>query len=923
MNMQRKERNMQKKSRGIMVFWALLLVLALSMCDVSPAVAANNGKVKSVTVTNLPSKSLTLKKGKSMTLKVKVVSSNKKKVSQAVTYKSSNTKVASVTNKGKVTARKNGTSKITITSSADKKKKVVITVKVGTPVKAITIDKTTPTVARKKSITLKAKVTPSNASNKSIIWSSSNQRIAKVSSKGKVTGVKNGTAKITAKAADGSGVKKTITVKVGTPVKTITLNKTSEIIQPGQSFSVKATAAPSKATNKKVIWSSSNPGVATVNNSGKVTGVTAGTAKITAAAADGSNAKKTMTVVVKNPIKVTSVSVINASTIKVDLSEAQALTLSNFTVKLNKTGKGNYNKPCKLDNIASADNKSYLLVLDSSNIIRNQENVQVTVSGLWGSNTSVGTTSYNEGTFQYTEEINYSVAYNKTVNEELYFGGGDTYGYVACAASNLPQGVKMEELGTSVRFYGKIQQKGKVVSQLTTVDEVGNTHTYAITWLIGSEDTISAAADPVYCLLNADGTAEINESVTVNGGSGSYTYSLSGETYGLTISENGRIRGTFKGAAGTYTLTVNVQDRNNANYKTTAELKLYVSNSISVSGIVKDLNGNPVSGATVRFENKDKSSRYQKTYNVYTNSNGAFSATLISGIYDIEASYGEGSNNSHKYLYAQQLDTTRSGFDISLALRRIIIDSDNSAAASANAFGTWYDADGTSYGFGDTLYLKEGTYALTSEKTLGRRVITSVLNITVNAASGARATAHVTVVDNTKVIALEQPQTVSLTSEYQYYKFTPTEAGTYYFYSEGSYDTYGVLLDANDVQLAEDDDSGASDTNFYFVQECRAGVDYYIGIRRLGSSNTGTATLHVSATRPSFTSENLESQRAVGEVIESEPAAGETESLSPENEREVSVEEEEMVPFDSEGESSVDNSETEKDTTDDAESDLQ
>lgn len=912
MNMQRKERNMQKKSRGIMVFWALLLVLALSMCDVSPAVAANNGKVKSVTVTNLPSKSLTLKKGKSMKLKVKVVSSDKKKkVSQSVSYKSSKSKVASVDKSGKVKAKKNGTAKITITSKADKKKKVVINVKVGTPVKAITIDKTTPTVAKGKTIKLKATITPSNSSNKGVIWSSSNKKIAKVNSKGKVTGVKKGSAKITATAADGSGVKKTVTVKVGTPVKSIKLNKTSATIQTGKSITVKATVSPSKATTKKVVWSSSNAGVATVNSKGKITGVKAGTAQITAAATDGSGAKKSIKVTVRNPITVTSVSVVNASTIKVDLSEAQALTLSNFTVKLNKTGKGNYNKPCKLDNIASADNKSYLLVLDStnntSNIIRNQDNVQVTVSGLWGSNTSSGTTSYNEGTFQYTEEINYKATYNTIVEREISFNEyNGNYGYVACVVSNLPRGIKMEERGTSVRFYGRLLQKEKTVSQLTTVDELGNTRTYAITWVIGSEDAISAAAEPVYCLLKADGTAYVRSSVEISGGSGSYICSLSGNTYGLTISEDGEISGTFRGAPGAYTLTVNVQDRNNAAYTTATEVKLYVSASISVSGIVKDLNGNPVVNATVEFENKDKANRYQKDYETTTDANGAFSMTLISGTYDIEASYGK----SHKYLYAQQLDATRSGFDIPLALRRIIIDSNNASVSSENAFGTWYDIDGISYGQGDTVYLREGSYALTSEKTLGRRTITSTLNITVNAASGPRATAQVTVTDSTKVIAAEQPATLSLTREYQYYKFTPAVTGTYYFYSSGTCDTYGVLLNANDEQLTYNDDGGQN-SNFYFTQECTAGMDYYVGIRSYGSE-TGTAMLHVSATRPAFDSENAESQgdeSLVNRIAEDETAEDETEVLPSENTDETPADDAEGTPADDAGEAPADDAE--------------
>ena len=111
----------------------LAAAVAVSILTVpDAAVNAATGKVKSVAVTNLPAKQLTLKKGKSFTLKTKVSISGKK-VSKAVTYKTSNKKVATVNAKGKITAKKNGKAVITVISKANKKKTVKIKVTLFLP----------------------------------------------------------------------------------------------------------------------------------------------------------------------------------------------------------------------------------------------------------------------------------------------------------------------------------------------------------------------------------------------------------------------------------------------------------------------------------------------------------------------------------------------------------------------------------------------------------------------------------------------------------------------------------------------------------------------------------------------------------------------------------------------------------------------
>ena len=115
---------------------------------------------------------------------------------------------------------KGKTIKVTATAAGNSRVKAVYTVKVmKKAVKRvmITSKKNTVkkvTVRKKQSVTLKAKLTPTKGISKEVTWISSNPKIARVTAKGKVTGKKKGTVKITAKAKDGSGEKATITIQV-------------------------------------------------------------------------------------------------------------------------------------------------------------------------------------------------------------------------------------------------------------------------------------------------------------------------------------------------------------------------------------------------------------------------------------------------------------------------------------------------------------------------------------------------------------------------------------------------------------------------------------------------------------------------------------------------------------------------------------
>ena len=165
-------------------------------------------------------------------------------------------------------------------------------------VTGISLNKTNTTIYVGNTETLTATITPSNAYNKNLTWTTSNSGVATVSN-GKITAKAPGTATITATASDGSGKKATCTVTVRQLVTGISLSKTTTAIFVGSAETIKATVSPSNASNKEVTWTTSNSGVATVSN-GTITAKAVGTATITATAADGSGKKATCTVTVKD-----------------------------------------------------------------------------------------------------------------------------------------------------------------------------------------------------------------------------------------------------------------------------------------------------------------------------------------------------------------------------------------------------------------------------------------------------------------------------------------------------------------------------------------------------------------------------------------------------------------------------------------------
>ncbi|MBQ8085659.1 MAG: CvpA family protein, partial [Lachnospiraceae bacterium] len=131
---------------------------------------------------------------------------------------------------------------------------------------------------------------PSKKINKKLKWSSSKKKIVSVNKKGVITGKKNGTAVITAKATDGSKKKIKLKVTVGKRAEELTFTNSEKYsrMYVGNTYTLKAAFTPSNTSNKKLTWSSSDEDIATVNSNGKVTAKANGKVMIMAETTDGS-----------------------------------------------------------------------------------------------------------------------------------------------------------------------------------------------------------------------------------------------------------------------------------------------------------------------------------------------------------------------------------------------------------------------------------------------------------------------------------------------------------------------------------------------------------------------------------------------------------------------------------------------------------
>ena len=251
---------------------------------------------------------------------------------KTVTWSSSNTEVAKVSDQGVVTAVKEGSATVTATAGGHKAACTVTVTRADVPVSSISLDKTSLEMVEGETATLVATVTPADATDKTVAWSSSNPSVATVDGQGRVTAVKEGSTSIIASAGGKTAVCTVIVSRPAVPVSEVTLDRTSVSLEVGQTTQLVATVTPADASDKTVTWSSSDASVVTVNQSGKVEALKEGKATITARA--GGKEATCLVTVVPHVVPVESITLDKTS---LDMLKGEAAVLNATVLPANAT----------------------------------------------------------------------------------------------------------------------------------------------------------------------------------------------------------------------------------------------------------------------------------------------------------------------------------------------------------------------------------------------------------------------------------------------------------------------------------------------------------------------------------------------------------------------------------------------------------
>lgn len=712
---------------------------------------------------------------------------------------------------------------------------------------------------KKVKLTVTVKVNSKKKADKKVTYKSANKKIASVNGKGIVKGVKVGKTKITVTSSKNKKKKATIKVVVKKDaVKSVKMKEKSVTISVGDKKTLKATVTPKKASNA-IEWSSSKSSVASVSDKGVVTGKKAGTAVITAKAADGSGKKATVKVTVTNTVNMAAMDVQNVQTVTFALDKAQALTADNIIVKTKAYANGEYRSQLKIDNVSTVDNVNYTVVLNNNTRIYVNNYVQVSVPALSGAVKSMEK-EYTEQICAFTDEEISSWTVNKYGYDSYTFGSA--YGYSSYTITGLPAGLVSEVRGDYMYVKGTPAATGSTTATLSAVDEKGNTLTKSIYFIVGSEDVIVGAGMPEYTLVSNTTANNVDTYASFTGGTGYYDFEIINDggtgakidSYGSSSSKvwiEAKIS-----APGNYNVVVRATDDKKRTCDVT--IPIYVSQGIAVAGLVKDASGNPMPNASIVFTNKNRADRFCRTGYYSTDKNGSYSATISAGSYDIAASYHNDEEycdnaKATRYLYKQDLSATRSGFDVSLPLYKVVLvsaDAEKYPLTSSDGYSYygWY-SNNEYLGSGDTLYLKNGNYTIetkeqeddvNSQKTgdwfngqvetrtygtyklAGSAAVNgAAAQVSVSKVPGTAKTDTVTMPaakDTTYKVTVDERKYLDDAGRYYAYSFTPDTTGQYSIYSED-----------DDVKFYDMATGKAVPLNSYGYYALTAGTKYIVG----------------------------------------------------------------------------------------------
>lgn len=667
--------------------------------------------------------------------------------------------------------------------------------------------------------------------------------------------------------------------------KTLKLKKKTLKLKVGDSSTLKTTVSPKKATLK---WKSSKKKVVTVSKKGKVTAKKEGTAKITVTSG---KKKATCTVTVKGygkkAISIKSVSVVNSKVVRVTLSKAKKLTAKDFAVSKSVISDAKSKQKLTVASVSNSKNKEYTLVLATNYDVSRDDNdindgnyVSVTIKKLNGLNTK--DTVYYASPVAYNEYVGGKT--NTILNETVYFTA-DYKGYLSSVkVSGLPAGLRAEVHENCVVIKGvPTAVANGTQATMTAKDELGKSLTQKVLFYIGSDTQIVSyvEAEGRTILANDDRGDSFN--IHAYGGTGSKTYSLPGnnnkfisiDSYGDIAFASSHYNETTdkseKLPAGKYNVNYSVTD--SANHTANGSIAVTAINGVKITGNLTAADNTSLSRGEVEARFKDinhvysSNSTYSYDYvwsedttieNV-KHTKGSYELVVVPGqSYDLVA-YSGGARTGITNLSVGNANLVQ---NFKLPLYKVTFASSAVNVKEISFSIEGVDGDGyKSYNTTDA-YLKKGTYVVNETyddtkvngftTTISTYKLSAVFtvngNMTVNLGSTKIGTDITVDQLNGTPLVLDESRSVSRYYDYDdysynYYKFTPSEAGQYVIESNRSqtvevYDKNKKLIG---TYYSEDKDDNYQTV---IMATLSANTDYVFGF---SSSDTVTVKKYVPA----------------------------------------------------------------------------
>ncbi len=531
-------------------------------------------------------------------------------------------------------------------------------------VKSIAGSSKTAYVAKGKSVKLNTSVNvkPGKAANKKVLYKSLKPSVASVNSKGVVKGIKNGTAKITVTSAKNGKKKASINVKVVNTADKITIKNKKAVVAEGESVSLKASVKGKKDYCRDIAWSSSKKNIAKVSDKGVVTGIKPGTAKIKASVADGSGKSAIVKVTVTKGK--TDISGLNfakyynrdyTDKVTVTLNKETALSESAFEVKSKTRPDGQYIHYEDIADVYTANNKDYVISL--SNEVYDGNFIQVTIDGIDGKNVA-------EKEFVADGYAGYDVV-TGMVGQYLSYSPYEGYSVIQLESGTLPAGLVLDQLTGKIEGI-PLECANNDKCTFSVTDERGKVSSLEINFLIGSSTYIcveNAVIGDKQDRIVASGF-DINQIVSVSGGSGMYECSIKDaeyrgwfkvDSYGscfAVTSESDQI------PAGTYDVKVAVHDTV-LDVEVEGSVKIIVSPSVMLTGTVANYS---VEETSLCYCNTATDQCYylSKIYKK-AGSDVTYSIKVPAGTYDVYYTAYSDDNKIKKHYLARNIQVNSDG----------------------------------------------------------------------------------------------------------------------------------------------------------------------------------------------------------------------------------------------------------------------